>query len=209
MLKFNAKDHIYTLNDVVIPSVTQILNEYIPFSYGDYDYYINPYTRTVLSADVLNNASFVGTEIHKIFEVILSGQNLDFGTLNENLFGPALQIQNFMEDFDVKTIAVEKRVYSEKYKVAGTFDLLCTLGKSDKLVLIDLKTYAKPLLVGPQISAYVKLYKEMENYKGSIDRAFLYVPKDGGQYKLNYLHNTQDFDFFLCKLSEFNYLKTL
>jgi len=96
-----------------------------------------------------------GTAIHSIAE------NYFKGVANEKTdYEYALSaIKDWDSKFEPETIATEKYLVSNKYKYAGTADLVCKI--KDELWIIDFKTGAKSIDHGLQLAAYRQAYKEM------------------------------------------------
>ncbi|MEI3508718.1 MAG: hypothetical protein V8R01_06445 [Bacilli bacterium] len=58
MIEFIEEEHIYLIDGVIVPSVTQILNKVFPKKYeGVPDY-------------ILNKKASYGTKVHKLIEII-------------------------------------------------------------------------------------------------------------------------------------------
>ena len=112
MLTFDNARHEYRLDGVVIPSVTQILKA---VGLSDYSH---------VPADKLQLAAERGTVVHEIIELY------EKGTLDESTIDPALRgyFESYLRAKDAGLLpperpsAIEKMVYSAKYKYAGTLD---------------------------------------------------------------------------------------
>jgi hypothetical protein len=135
---FNEELHKYTLDGVVLPSVTQIMKPLYDFS--------------TVNRDVLARAGAFGTAVHKTIELYLA-DDLDEDGLDENLYNPLLAFKAWQSDFyeyEITTSAnIEVPGYHEKLKYAGTPDV------ETKNFLIDLKSRPVNMLTDPiQLAAY-------------------------------------------------------
>ena len=134
---FDEALHRYTLDGVVLPSVTQIMKPLYDFSA------VNP--------DILRRAGEFGTAVHKTVELYLN-DDLDEDALDSPLYGcllafKAWQLDNF--DIDLDGARLEQFSYHKKLKYAGTPDI-----ETDQFI-IDLKSRkCNPLNDGIQLAAY-------------------------------------------------------
>lgn len=200
-LTFNKKLHEYQWGGQVVPSVTQALSEWIRIGIVG-GFYVNTFSGQAIPARLFEHAADFGTAVHKAAGFILRGE-LDWGAMAPELIGPCLQFEAWRRDFAPDISGVEGRLYSQGYGYAGTYDLLISEG-SRKWLIIDIKTGGHDL-AGPQLAAYEQLLRE-DGVKGIIRRAVLYLPKDGGPYKLIEQTDARDWPFFLASLNRHNYL---
>lgn len=110
-LQFNEETHTYTVGGVKLPSVTTIIS-----AVGLYDF-------DHVSAETLAIAAERGTIVHTYVEWYEQGV-LDESTIDPELAGYfesylATKAAGLLPE---KPMAIERRVYSEKYKYAGTLD---------------------------------------------------------------------------------------
>lgn len=112
-LTFDPVTHLYRLDGDVIPSVTQILKG---VGLSDYSH---------IPADTLQRAAERGTVVHQIIEFY------EKGVLDESSIDPALRgyFESYLRAKDAGLLfddnrpeEIEKQVFSEKYKYAGTLD---------------------------------------------------------------------------------------
>lgn len=115
-LQFSEEQHAYTLNSVVVPSVTKILQ-----IVGISDF-------SKVPADILERARLFGTAVHKACELFDKG-TLDERTLDTNLWPYLDAWFAFKKDYQLEFIEIEKPIASVIYQVAGTPD---RIAKSDK-----------------------------------------------------------------------------
>lgn len=193
--KFNKEKHIYTLDDKPLTGVTTILSviggskvgALIQWSANQAVGYIEKVLAETIKgveidwATVLKEARFahrkkkedagsVGTDIHAVIEEWVRARIEGKKTFAEH---KEKQVQHFIDwavKHDVKFLESEKRMYSEKYFIAGTVDVVCKID-GEKFVL-DIKTssgiYDKVPMI--QCAGYRLMLEEMgeENFKGSI-----------------------------------------
>lgn len=183
MIEFNEELHQYTVNGLIIPSVTQILSSVgLPDLSG-------------VPADVLEWKSGLGTAVHKATELD------DFWDLDEDNLDPKIEpyleaYRCFKRESGFISDNIEKQVYCKEYQYAGTFDRSGIL--NGKAALIDFKTgLTDPKVVGPQTAAYEFAESGQSN---KIKRFALKLNKDA-TYKLIPLTSKMDFQIFLNALN--------
>jgi hypothetical protein len=160
MLKFEEEGHVYTYNDEVVPSVTQVM---APISNLD-----------GIPEHHLENARQRGTAVHRATELY------DFGELGEidMELEPYLEAwKQFLHCYNPEIIAIERKLFSEKRKYAGTIDRVLKIKR--KRTLVDIKATADNVAtVGPQTAAYQRLWEE--NYGEQIqERWSVRLLRDG------------------------------
>lgn len=85
-----------------------------------------------------------GTQVHNLAQVLVTGGRV---AVPAGLEGYVESYVAFLNDFDVRPIAVERTVYSEKHRYCGTFDLVADLLDPDDLeVDPDLRSRVRWLL---------------------------------------------------------------
>lgn len=198
MLSFCPEKHEYRWNGKFIPSVTQIIGEWIKVTD-----YVNVYDGTIIPFDVFGQARDFGRAIHKACGLIVAG-TLDWNSLDPSLVFPLKRFEQWLNDFNVEIISSEKMMYSEKDELAGTADIICKIQKT--LSIVEIKTGLINNFVGAQTAGYERLYRAEEKYRGIIKRYELILQKDGSQYKLTPLINNHDISFLLAKIYEWRYL---
>ena len=146
-----------------------------------------------------------GTDIHSWIEEWIAGDNPE--TPKEKI--AKKQIEEFLKwvkDNEIDFLESEKRMYSEKYWIAGTVDAVAMIG--GKKYVVDFKTQAKlwdktPFL---QIAAYRLMLEEMgeKDYQGG---CVVLLPKEGGlETHYSYDYDT-DKEGFLAALKLYKTLK--
>lgn len=203
MLKFDPDTHTYSIDGNKIPSVTQILSEWVEIP----RYYVNTFTGAMVRKDVFDAGGDHGTAIHTACNLILEGGGhdaLDWEALNPELCHPLQQFERWLADYKPKIASVEEPMYSSKYGYAGTPDIAAKVQR--KMAVIDIKTGAYSM-AGPQTSAYEQLYKEASGHGRNMKRYVLYLPKTG-DYKFIPMTNKNDWDFFRSRLFQYQYLNS-
>lgn len=173
-LIFNEENHTYLLDDVPLPSVTELLAPLQEESFAA----INP--------AVLQAAADRGTAVHEITEA------MDYGDDYEELIAPDLvpyadAYEAFLMDHEVDWLGIEAKVhFFEQY--AGTVD---RFGYIDGIpAVLDIKTVQSPSIeqkvsVACQLYAYDRAIKACfpAMQKEHMAHYALYLKKDG-TYKL-------------------------
>ena len=205
-LTFDPEKHEYRANGELVPSVTQVLGQWLLPSGGAY--HINTFTGQTIDAEKFENARESGNAIHKGAAYLLEGKGLNWNALAPQLVAPLRRCEEWIKTFGVKPLYVEEPMYSKPLGVAGTPDVLCTIyGDPHGLALVDIKTGLVNDMVGPQTAAYEKLTRDSKGIRKIIRRYSLVLPRDGSPYKFTPLTGEQDYAFFCARLTQFNYLK--
>ena len=125
---FDEKKHQYTVDGVVYPSVTDILEHLTAPGYGK----VNP--------AILEEAKQRGTAVHELTEAIDYGMPPE--EIEDGLAGYALAYLRFLADYDVEWELIEHRFYEPKMGFCGTID---RVGKIDGVdCVLDIKTTSSP-----------------------------------------------------------------
>lgn len=144
-LLFEEESHTYTLHregfaDIILPSVTEIMEPISSKSYGN------------ISERILDNAADRGTRLHRSVEQYLK---YGFRSVDEDCSGYFDGVMKFFSDHpNWKPIHSEYRFYHKALLYAGTCDLLFETPSG--IVLLDLKTTAQAHkgAWGVQLAAY-------------------------------------------------------
>lgn len=143
-------------------------------------------------------ASF-GTKFHKYVQLLLSGQELNWIAMDDEMFQTMNLFTKWASKHDIKPLFLEKHLIDNCHLVGGTADFA---GKFDgKKVLIDWKTAKK---IYPsyylQIAAYVAIYEDM--YNCILDGAYIFCFRDGKVTEEFISHKELEeyYDLFLCAL---------
>ena len=161
-IKFDEVSHAYTLNGVVLPSVTQIMKRLSQEYYTD----INP--------QVIINAGKRGTKVHQAIELYET-----MGVYDEQVKDYVLQYLRVKNAYKFTPLKQELMLTNGVY--CGTVDMIATL--NDKLVLIDLKATSKinDILVEVQLAGYKQLLSD--NHIDIEDCYVLHITNKSGKLK--------------------------
>jgi hypothetical protein len=187
---FDQEKHIARLGDIIIPTITQLLQEF-----GLVDYSMVP-------PDVLENKRIIGTRVHAATVM------LDNGTLDEDHFEKSFPecvgylnayrkfriIENFEPEYK------ENRYFSSKWLFSGAPDESGAhygkLGNENSLVEYKC-TWNMYKSTGIQLAAQSMLLKECAGI--AIKRRFGLLLKATGNYELTEFKDRSDFqDFQAC-----------
>ena len=143
--EFNEQTHTYKLNDKILPSVTQIINEVL---------FYNKYSS--VSEDTLELAKKKGSLIHKEIEDYIKTGSTGFTTELQSFI-------NIVKDKKLEYMKSEVKVHNKE--IAGTIDIVCRIG--DKNVIIDTKTTAEldKEYVSWQLSMYIYILETYYNVR--------------------------------------------
>ena len=125
MIEFLEDEHLYLVDGIIVPSVTQILGMIFPDKYKNVD------------KKVLNKKAQFGTQGHAIIEHLdLNNtdivENLNLMGYNEELIQCIEQYTNLCKTFKIEPLEHEKRV-SYEYLYAGTLDLIANVDGIESL----------------------------------------------------------------------------
>jgi hypothetical protein len=171
---FSPEGHVYSLDGVIVPSVTQALT-----LAG-----LDDVSR--VPAHRLQRAADLGTAVH-LACAYLDEDDLDLDSLDPAIVGYVLGYQRFKQQRGFSPVVIEQRgVVSTGLPYGFCLDRIGIL--DDKEVLIDIKTASrKQNWWGIQVAAYAQAVE----FKG--ERLAVHVAKDGS-YKLIPHEDAGDFD---------------
>jgi hypothetical protein len=198
-LVFDAKRHKYYVKGEEYESVTQRINRFFVFD-AQKTLRIIAEKNWVLEEDVMNHWNHLrdrGSMIHELAENYCRGL-----VLNEEEREIVKHVIAFLEDSDYEIIATEKKIFSKKYKIAGTIDLILKTG--DRIYLLDWKTSKKEIksnsyfqmakppfneipnnkfhVYSLQLATYIEILKE--EYNVDVWDSLIVHLKDDGSYLL-------------------------
>jgi hypothetical protein len=180
MLEFVPETHTYWWDGEWVPSVTSIIQA----------------ARLVDDTHFTAFARDRGTAIHAAIEYDIAG-DLDEGTVDQWCLPYVEQFRHFRADTKIRILRSECRVYSKKYRYAGTFDLYGVV--NGKRIIIDIKTGTVPRTVGMQTAAYFQAAKEQRLRPQA--RYYLHLQPEW--YKLRECKDPMDLERFLDALAAF------
>ena len=187
-LIFYDKSHEYTLNDELVPSVSEISRFASREIYGQ------------VAQFALDNACNRGSAVHKATEVLDKYGDVECG----NEIAPYVQAYvQFRKDYGIdEYVAIEKALASEEKKFAGTIDRIYRIDEKfaekfleqtkvdisafiGKLAIIDLKSSSavQKVLAKIQLNGYEILV--VENGIGEVALLIILHLQKDGNYKLH------------------------
>lgn len=183
-LQFIEEGHIYLLDGIEIPSVTQIIAPLYDFE--------------GISVARMEYASKRGTAVHRATE-LHDMDDLDEATLDPVIVPYLEAWKLFVAENKVTITACEQRLAHPTMKYAGTLDKLASFDSSDWV--IDVKaTAALSPAIGVQLAGYAGLLNGTER------RGAVQLRKDG-TYKLQEYTSRSDWPTFLSLLTIYNWRK--
>jgi hypothetical protein len=126
MIEYLDEHHLYLVDGVIVPSVTQILHKVFPNKYKNVPKWI------------LNNKANYGTKVHQAIEDLENGKVIECDSvyIEESI----KQYQKLKDDYCIDVLEQEQMVHYE-YFYAGRFDMIANI--NEKKCLCDIKTTAE------------------------------------------------------------------
>lgn len=185
---FDPETHTYTIDDRLVPSVTQIVGQIRDFSR------VNP-ERLAMAADL-------GTAVHEAC-ALFAQDDLDEDDLDPALVPFLAGWKSLLAALTPEILAVEKRLFHDRRLFAGTMDYLIRI--NGKEAIWDIKTGSQ---VGPdvgvQLAGYVALEQHERGKTSRLDRAAVHLRPDG-TYKLISFTDPADSAEFDALLAHWNW----
>ena len=100
---FDEATHTYTINGRVVPSVTQVLSDLIPGWHAG-EWYLQR-----------------GTAVHACAAMIAQGIEFEH---DPQIDGQVTAIRRYFAEVNPRTVEIEKMVFCDKYRYAGTVDMI-------------------------------------------------------------------------------------
>lgn len=116
--EFNEEKHEYTINGFSVPSVTGIISDLLPCHKAD-EYYMQR-----------------GSANHACYALLAQGKQFQPDPQSE---GNIQAWKDWNTEFKPQFRLIEQRVFSDKYRFAGTLDALVMIPKLNVMALIDYK----------------------------------------------------------------------
>ena len=198
IFEFREDIHEYKVDGVRVPSVTEILREWIEIEIYGTKYFVNINNGVAIPSEQFRRLQEFGRAVHKGGKFILKGLGLNWSALADSLKESLKQLQKWVEEFRAKPVLVEEPLYSKIYGYAGTPDFIGHIKGNKFLTIVDIGT-GMLTMKGYQTSAYEQLFRENERYRGKIERVALSVPRNGDSYKPIPLNNRKDWKLFYSK----------
>jgi CRISPR/Cas system-associated exonuclease Cas4 (RecB family) len=143
-LQFNEAEHIYTIEgSIVLESVTTKLKKFFPFDLEAISKKvasIRGVTQDEIKA-MWKKTADDGTEVHLLAEKYSLGQDLS----DEELGKIKHAIAFFKKNDHLEILGCEVQLFSKKYGVAGTADLMVRNKENNKIYVLDYKTCNKEI----------------------------------------------------------------
>lgn len=192
-MTYDDDNHQYKLDGLIIPSVTQIIQE------------SGLVNLEWIDRDLLEAKADLGRKVHSATELY------DTNNLNIEELHPTLKLYldswiKFRTDYNFVPIEIELKLFHQLYKYAGRIDRIGLLNKN--LTLIDIKSGTEQKTSAIQTAGYELLYnqdkKKGDQIKG---RMVVYLGPEG--YKVVPNNNPNDKSVFLAALTITNYLRSI
>ena len=190
-LTFDEAHHHYWLDGERLPGVTEVLSD------------LSMTKR--LDPGWLAAARERGKLVHKAIE-LYNQDDLAEDSVDKSIVGYLTAWKRFCHDYKFKPLMTERIVYSERWRFAGTLDVIGSwqVNKHPRLVLADAKSGLEDPAHGPQTAAYVHAAVEMEileaaSRKDLPQRCAVRVQADG-YYKLDRFSHPSDWSVFFAAL---------
>lgn len=163
-LKFVEDTHSYFLGDEKLVSVTEKIGKFFPFN-------AKKVAREVALRDWVCEEEVLygwdalrenGSYVHMLAEKFCKGEELS--SKEKEVIKNVINF--FEENPELEIIASEIKVFSSKWKIAGTIDLI--VKKDDKLYVVDWKTSKKEIDRKTVFSYGLGIFSNMPNNKYNI-----------------------------------------
>lgn len=135
MIEFIEQEHLYLVDGVITPSVTQILQFLFPDKYKD------------VPPEILAKKAEYGSILHKVIEIAEQEQMFNIEQIKYKIEGINYIIENSFEQYlklkekhRIKVLEQEQ-IVAYKNLYCGTFDMIANI--NNKKSLIDIKTTAE------------------------------------------------------------------
>lgn len=163
-LKFHEDNHTYTISGgIVLTSVTTKLKKYFPFDLeaiakkvAD----IRKVPKEQIISEWQETAKF-GTNIHNLAEKYSKGELLTDDEKSKIRHA----IQFFSENSHLEILGTEVAIFSSKYKIAGTVDLIVRNKENNQIYLLDYKTCNKDINKNEVFQMAIGPLKDFPNNK--------------------------------------------
>lgn len=192
-LVYNPANHTYTLDGILIPSVTEIIRRQYPYVC----YHCN-------KADICpqcNYARELGDVVH-LATAYRDRDTLNFDTIDKIVLPYLTQWTGLVNDLHPEVIAIEQPVHYKSF-FAGTLDRVWFI--KNRYILIDIKSGAKFKQHRLQTSAYAGAWSELHPKQKISERWCVYLDGEDKPAKIDVHKNAGDFAAFLSLLNFTNW----
>lgn len=196
MLTFDEENHLYKLDEKVIPSVTQILKEAGLSSFGN------------VPEHILEPACILGKHVHKATE-LADLDMLDRESLDPLYLQYLESWESFKQDYLFVPDFIELELFHQTLKFAGRIDRvgMIRIKNQNLRAIVDIKTGMKTKEVAIQTAGYQLLFNNSVIRKDQIKIRLAVFLKPSG-YKVETYTNKADENIFISALNITNYLRS-
>ena len=189
-LEFDPEKHVYSMDGVAVPSVTQILKES-----GISDF-------SGIDGDTLMHAARRGTLVHSACHYFDDG-DLDYHDLDEEIKPYVDAWEKFTKENECKFFSIEEQVHHPAYNYAGRLDRYGIV--NNDYVTIDIKTGSLYPETALQLAAYKEALMASDCEVPCETQRWVVQLKNDGSYGIAVYDGYNDFDVFLAALSVANW----
>lgn len=190
-LSFDAVRHEYRLDGMPVPSVTQVID------------FLNDYAGVNPAA--LEVARARGEAVH-LATALDDNNDLDESSVDPIVMPYLVAWHRFKSETQFVCELIETRVYSDRYRYAGTPDRYGYFPSRRYSAVLDLKTTAQIMpATGPQTAAYAAAL--VENGFAKKPRRFTVQLRTDSSYRLIEHDDAADLSVFLSALTLYNWRK--
>lgn len=192
-VEFDPESHQYTVDGVIKPSVTTIIEFTLQSVKNVPDKFLLP-------------AANRGNVVHRATE-LMDLDLLDWDSVKEDWHGYLESWQKFKDTHKVEVLESESILYHDLYQYCGTLDRICSMVITGRRcnVLIDLKTRPFSETDGIQTAAYKDA--RIKNDPISIkERMSVHLQENGSMAIMKMHTKKDDMSVFLAMLKIYRYL---
>ena len=166
-IEFDEEKHLYTVDGVKMPGVTEILSPLTAKHYGD------------ISKETLRLAADRGTAVHEQCELIDYGFEID-EEFPVEWDGYVNAYRSFLNDYRPKWQGIEEMVFCESDGYCGRVDRYGRI--NGKTAVLDIKTTSSPTKANYMAGACQTV--AYGNALKNVEKGFLLYLKKDGDYRL-------------------------
>ena len=164
-IEFDSEKHIYTVNGVKMPSVSELIEPITAKHYGS------------INKEMLEMAALRGTIVHEACEDIDYDLEVE---VSEEYAGYVEAYVKWLTDYKPEMLGIELMLYCDAYKFCGTVDRWCVIDGEE--CVVDIKTTTSPTKAN-----YIAGCLQTRAYQIALEsakRRFLLYLKANGEYRL-------------------------
>lgn len=190
-LTYDDGSHLYKLDGLTIPSVTQIIKEAGLSEFNN------------VPDHVLEHSRIIGKHVHLATE-LYDKKDLDMDSLDPYYKKYLDSWIDFCNDYKFVPTEIELQLFHKVLRYAGTIDRVGLIGKT--LAIVDIKTGAKVKSTKIQTAGYQLLYNYDKTTVKAKKRFAVYLKATGYQVEEHTSNN--DVNVFLAALTITNYKRS-